>query len=533
MRKYIYILTIAVFALSLAGCDDDHINDGIDIPEGQYPGDNSGGGDGEGIPEGYFEVVFGSGTRAPITGQDGRIKDLLYILYNSTTNAYIKERHIKLADNQTWPVVIKDTLPKGVTYKAVFFGNVDKTLYPYTDQNGQTAYMDIVYNYNTSYDNGRIRMPNAEMPDDTEIYKTEVTFNYLSPKPRVLLQRATSNMYLGREYVTPDKMLGTLMDTMNVRITPSYKTLITDNSNTNLQTQVNNAVVINDPKYTDFGGYAYVRSVLYNYLKTFVSDYFYNVAYANDIKKKMCKVTFNDNDPSKFDYYMDRYVNIWHRDDVHSVVLKSSVYTLEADFPLQYAMKYTNNTESADVDDFKLQYKIRPGAFGSRDIVMKSFISTGLVFRQYILKAGAPDCIMIKNTQYPAYQLNDFFNINSHYLTESETNVVHRTNRRYKTQFHPRVLSLVSYSTTGALADPNRQVTLSVRLGDIPGFDAEMDKIKAAQWPTKDLTLFNNNIRATASNIVVTLPVMYLPSFTFSNFNLRGYWDHVDQNTYY
>lgn len=123
MKTALFITTSVLSIFLLAGCEKemDDISEpqpvpGEESPSEEIPTD---------IPDGYFVVSFSPGqsgnTRAAVTGSDGRVRHLRYIIYNSAGD-YVKEKIILQTSNPipTWPLAaVRDTLPKG-SYTAVF-----------------------------------------------------------------------------------------------------------------------------------------------------------------------------------------------------------------------------------------------------------------------------------------------------------------------------------------------------------------------------------------------------------------------------
>ena len=107
MRTTLFIATGILSLFLLAGCEKD-------IEEIQLPPTETS----ENVPEGYFVVSFSPGqddvTRAAVTGPDGRVRHLRYVIYKST-GEYVKEKVVLQPVNPvpTWPFsAVKDTPPK-------------------------------------------------------------------------------------------------------------------------------------------------------------------------------------------------------------------------------------------------------------------------------------------------------------------------------------------------------------------------------------------------------------------------------------
>ncbi len=110
MRRYIiYVLPIAMFAASIAGCSK---KESTPDPGKQHVGSQNN----PNVPEGYFVATFSAAasTRAEpdfgvVTGEDERVFDLRYLIYDDAGN-FVRERLIfddfdeDTDDTQDWPL---------------------------------------------------------------------------------------------------------------------------------------------------------------------------------------------------------------------------------------------------------------------------------------------------------------------------------------------------------------------------------------------------------------------------------------------
>jgi len=226
MKTKCTILSLLIL-LFLAGCeksydvypfvDDAGVNDEDTFTTGS-------------LPDGFFEVKFfasssGLQTKAPVTGLDTRVQHILCLIYKST-GEFVKQKNIWLPSQGTpsWPLpVIRDTLPDG-EYKAVFLGNVSKTLFPYQTSSEPLNYADVLTNYTTTYSDARIVLPPVEFSTNTEYYWANVTFSDAAPNPAVLLQRIIGELRLHRNFVDANDAINQLVQ--NILIQIDYKNII-------------------------------------------------------------------------------------------------------------------------------------------------------------------------------------------------------------------------------------------------------------------------------------------------------------------
>lgn len=220
--KVLFIDALILFSL-LIGCDKQESEDILDIPDEEVPVNTQ-------LPNGYFEVnfltsTFDSQTKIAIVGSDTRIQHIHYVIYKST-GEYVKEKTILIPSQgtPTWPLpVIRDTLPKG-SYKAVFLGNIEKTLFPYATASSPVNYEDILTNYKVSYNDARIILPPSEFTGNTEYYWDNATFSDTAPNPTILLERIIGLLRLHRNFVDTNNAINKL--TQNILREIDYENII-------------------------------------------------------------------------------------------------------------------------------------------------------------------------------------------------------------------------------------------------------------------------------------------------------------------
>ncbi len=212
--------------LFLVSCDKNEIDD-VRVADETETGNPV-----AGLPDGFFEVNFTTSpsfdrTKA-VTGPDGRVRHIRYIIYNDSTKQFVKEKAIltPLDPVPSWPFqVIRDTLPKG-KYRAVFLGNVEKTQFPYATPSSAQNYQEVLVNYQGKYDDARINLPPVEFSFNTEYYWANITFSDKSvdangdgaADANVLLQRIIGGADLSRNVIDAQPALNKLAENIRTQV---------------------------------------------------------------------------------------------------------------------------------------------------------------------------------------------------------------------------------------------------------------------------------------------------------------------------
>lgn len=175
-KQYILSAVVAAASLAFASCDKEEM-----YMEPQQPEQNGNGGfiinpeDTAGIvvPEGYGLVVFPgnrSQTRAsldPITGKSDRISSLRILIYKKDENGtfkYVNDEKVSVPNSATWPLSKSPTTVQEYgTYRAVFVGNMDATLF-----GNEEVLTGVGEGY--SYEDARIKLPSIERFNDTNLF---------------------------------------------------------------------------------------------------------------------------------------------------------------------------------------------------------------------------------------------------------------------------------------------------------------------------------------------------------------------------
>lgn len=206
MKHLAYILAFAFILAATASCDkDEPAAPTTPATENQ---DKSGATD-TSVPEGYFVARFATDTRAAVNEMNTRIQHLRYIIFKQADGTFVKEQTIAInRGGQQWPMgVITDTLPLG-SYKVVFLGNADNSLFTY-DGAGE---FDVLTGYTEGYSAARISLPPIEFTDNTEYYMAQAEFSNITPASVILLQRIVTNLELKRVFVDAETALDSLYE---------------------------------------------------------------------------------------------------------------------------------------------------------------------------------------------------------------------------------------------------------------------------------------------------------------------------------
>ena len=217
MRHYIYTLSAALSLTLLAGCSKDEPADG---QNGQQVGSSL---NKDTVPEGHFVATFSTiTTRAEtdfdaITGEDPRVFDLRYLIYDSLGH-FVKERLIfddfdeDTDDTQDWPLPsITDTLPIG-HYRAVFVTNTDPDLFKKgNDSISMSLPEDLLTDYKLGFDQARLNLPYLLGANDPDFFMDVIEFSHEDPAETVYLQRIVGVFKVYRSLVDVQEGLDSLV----------------------------------------------------------------------------------------------------------------------------------------------------------------------------------------------------------------------------------------------------------------------------------------------------------------------------------
>ena len=499
MRTTLFITTSILSLFLLAGCEKDTEEIQLTPTETE-----------ENVPEGYFVVSFSPGqddvTRAAVTGPDGRVRHLRYVIYKST-GEYIKEKVVLQPVNPvpTWPFsAVKDTLPKG-QYTAVFLANIEKTMFPIPGTGGSTSYAEVLTNYKTTLADARIVLPNAEFTDTSEYYWAKINFSDASPQPTVLLQRIINMLNLHRNFVDAQTALNQLEN--NIITQMKYDDLIQTTVNGALPGLLKTALdlgVVGNAVYAVVGGLDGAVNLVKNALLVPVTSALHALLLQQLTNQIGMALTGNANQQGAL-AGLGVLLNPWATNEAHTAIVTIRNFPKTMDFNLKIKDYYTG--------DQRFRYTFTGGSvYDEKDILIKGFNGTFDVRRINVIKQGLISGLVVDQIIDSSLLLNGAF-ID---ITDPIQAIV-ETNYRYKADYSFVDLGLKSYT---AQTDGNHSLTLSVRLGDIANLNGILTGISVLG------PLLNGVVKGLIGNIVVSVPIN-LPLLGVDNLTLSGSWSAV------
>lgn len=524
MKTKLLFFNILLLLLGQISCDRQEPEDIFNTPEENNSTEAQ-------LPEGYFEVNFitsSSDTRAkvPIIGQDTRVQHIQYIIYKES-GEYVKEKTILLPSQgtATWPLpVIRDTLPKG-NYKAVFVGNIEKTLFPYATTGSPVNYNEIFIDYKTTYSNARISIPPAEFSENTEYYRDTASFSDTSPNPAILLQRVIGMLRLHRNFVDTNEAVDKLEQ--NIVTEVGYRDII------------KGTLLGVEPDHSDGELYETLRPVLTNRLTgllTPVVDPLLNQLIV-DLAEPVTNTLYNqllDELTHQIELaleanasgneggfgYLGRMLNPW-------------AYGAEAIVTLDYFPKSINFDlavkESYPVDQ-KFKYSLKTDAGGTsseRYIAIKGLNGNYNVTRIDILAEDMVSGLVIDQVIDNQLLLpGEFVDI-----TDPVAALGEKSNRRYRSDYSFVDLYLKSYAQQ---TDGAHNLTLSTEIGNVANIDnvlnGSINTVKQLPVLGPIIGLLTNSlvnlILADIKAQTVSAPVN-LPLLGMDNMAVSGSWAPV------
>lgn len=495
MKIYFYICGLFALLL-LAGCDKDAEEGSLPAPE--TPGEQE-----QNVPEGYFVASFSSAlpdSRAAVSGTDSRVQHVRYIVYKST-GEFVKTRVVLLpGTTANWPLgTIRDTLPRG-SYKAVFLGNAEKTLFPYALPGVPVNYSEVLQNYTVNYSSARILLPNIEFKDNTEYYLAKADFSDSNPTPSILLQRIISLDNVHRNLVDAQTALNQLVNNIVTQV--GYRNILQNTVQGLLTTEIK-AVVgsqVSGAILGLLGGIdAVVNPIVANLVQP-VTDTLYNRLLKQLVNQIGSALNANQ-DQNGLLGVLGGLLNPWEAVDAHTAVVTINDFPKSIDFNLVVQEKYTglNNfrydfTSDAFLTQKCLYIKNFSGLFDIRKIhVIKEGLISGLLWNGIIDNSLILDGVFVD-------------------ITDPLSNTP-ATNRRYKADYSFVDLGLKSYTQQ---TDGNHSLTVSLQLLEIANIDGVLGGIPI-------LGTILNLILSPIKNITIAVP-LNLPLLGVDNLSLSGGW---------
>lgn len=458
------------------------------------------------VPEGYFVVSFNGflpESRAGIDKNDTRVQTLRYILYDAAGN-YVRERVILNTGGTAvkWPlpVTFRDTLPLG-SYRAVFLGNVEKTLFPYANSNATVNYSDVLLNYTAKYTDARIYLPNAEFKDNTEYYWANVTFSNGSNAPYVLLQRIIGMMNVHRNVVDAQTALNKLENNIVTQV--GYKNILKTTAQGILTTEVRKIVGNQVPELIllGLGGLDAVVNPVVAALVQPVTDTLYNRLLKGLTNQIGLALSANENQNGLLGV-LGELLNPWEFSQAHTAIVDIKDFPKSVDFDLMVKEKYTG------VHHFRYDFT-SDAFFAQKCLYIKGFSGQFNIRNVNVIKQGLVSGVVFDGIVDGPLLLNGTF-------VDIRDSLVYTpaVNRRYKADYSFVDLGLTSYQQQ---TDGNHSLTVSVQLLEIGNINGLLGGLSI-------LNTILNFVLNPIKNITVSTP-LNLPLLGVSNLKLSGGWN--------
>lgn len=497
MKTFILVWVGLLPLLLFAACEKEEL-----VPvETEKPAETPDDGGSGVVPEGYFVVTFSSEsgmTRTPVSGLDGRVRHLRYLVYNES-GAFVKEKEVLplTTGTTTWPLpAIRDTLPRGV-YTAVFLANTDKNLFPYPIAGGAQGVADVFFNYKGQMSDARIVLPNGPFPDTSEYYEAKVSFSPTTPNPYIVLQRIIGMFKVHRNFVDAQTALNQLVNNIVTQI--QYKNYI--------QTTVGGTapgslryLLKQIPALSLLD--ATVNAVA-DALLIPVTNALYDILLQQLVNQIGMALTGNTTQQGALSG-LGVLLNPWVGDSARTAIVSINNFPKSVDLNNNVIDYYSG------VNRFRFNFT-GGTVYDEKDILIRGFHGSFDVRRISAIRDGLISGFLIENTIDGPLLLNGAF-ID---ITDPVTANV-ETNRRYKADYSFLDLRLKSYTQQ---TDGNHSLTLNVKLGNIANIDGILGGIPL-------LGGILNLVLAPIKNITISVPVN-LPLLGVDNLSVSGSWSAV------
>lgn len=497
MKTFILVWVGLLPLLLFAACEKEEL-----VPvETEKPAETPDDGGSGVVPEGYFVVTFSpeSGmSRTPVSGLDGRVRHLRYLVYNES-GMFVKEKEVLplTSGTTTWPLpAIRDTLPKGV-YTAVFLANTDKNLFPYPVTGGGQGVADVLLNYKGQMSDARIVLPSGPFPDTSEYYEAKVSFSPTTPNPYIVLQRIIGMFKVHRNFVDAQTALNQLVNNIVTQI--QYKNYI--------QTTVGGTapgslryLLKQIPALSLLD--ATVNAVA-DALLIPVTNALYDILLQQLVNQIGMALTGNTTQQGALSG-LGVLLNPWVGDSARTAIVSINNFPKSVDLNNNVIDYYSG------VNRFRFNFT-GGTVYDEKDILIRGFHGSFDVRRISAIRDGLISGFLIENTIDGPLLLNGAF-ID---ITDPVTANV-ETNRRYKADYSFLDLRLKSYTQQ---TDGNHSLTLNVKLGNIANIDGILGGIPL-------LGGILNLVLAPIKNITISVPVN-LPLLGVDNLSVSGSWSAV------
>lgn len=459
----------------------------------------------ESVPEGYFVVTFGSGdgtTKAAVSGSDGRVRHLRYVLYTGD-GQYVKDRIVmQYADGvPSWPLpVLRDTLPKG-EYKAVFLANVEKSFFPY---GSPAVTQEVLLNYKTSYSAARIALPPAQFTDNTEYYMARADFSTSSAQPTVLLQRIIGLTKVHRNFIDAQTALNKL--TANIVAQVDYKNFIRTTVNAALPSALRTALdkgTVGNAIYTVVGGLDGLVNSLVGQLVEPLTDTLYNRLLRRLVNDVGTVLTGNA-DQTGMLAAVGVLLNPWALNEAQTAIVTIDNFPKTMDYGLTVYDKFPVGTR------FRFDFG-SASVYAQKDLLIRGLNGLFDIRQINVIKQGLVSGLVVDQTIDGGLVLNaSFIDI------KDPLQATIPANRRKKSDYSFADLTLASYTPQ---EDNQHKTTVSASVGQVGNLKTLLRGIPL-------IGSLLDGIILDIGNVTVVAPV-YLPALNVENLRLSGGWSAV------
>ncbi|MFR9164941.1 MAG: hypothetical protein ACLVKO_01475 [Dysgonomonas sp.] len=491
-----------LFALLFYGCtaEDDY---GFDINENGHPQPPV-----EEIPNDYFIVNFSTGRitgddmTKSVSGPDDRITHLKYIIYNAVTGDFVKEKIVFSAEDgiQNWPLQqIQDTLPKG-SYKAVFLGNVEKTLFPYALPSSPTNYSEVLSDYKSNYSNARIQLPNAPFSRTTEYYWANVEFSDQTPMPSVLLKRIINGARVKRDFVTAEAALDKLVE--NILTKGNYKNEIGAQVSIKLPGLLESSLGL----LAELGLVGRVVNSLVDVLVKPVTDALYNMLLKR-VTEEIGMALVGNSEKEQLLPYLGSLLNPWNKGSCDYAIVEVEDFPKSVDFDLNTREVFTGSNR------FKYEFPNK-GVDDEKYVVINTFNKPYKINNINAATSGLVSGLLVGGV-IDEWLLPGIFVDVKEPLVIDQTNL----NRRYKSDYSFADLNLKDHEGKGS-------INLKLRVGDV----GNIEKVINGALSNILFGLLGYLLKP-VTNIVMNIEVdvnLYLPGISETNLELTGSWSPIE-----
>jgi hypothetical protein len=467
------------------------------------------------IPEGYFEVVFTApaSTRAPIDGSDSRIQDLKYMVFKST-GEFVKERLIVKPGSGaiSWPLPeVRDTLPKG-SYKAVFLGNCETTLFPYATQGNAENFADVLSGYEAGYSAARITLPPAEFADNSEYYMANVTFSDASPKPYIELHRIISRVSMHRNLVDAQAALKSLVDNIIEQLKAGN---IVENQIRSILPGLIRPILDQGSIYViplgevDFyylvGGLDEAVNLVVDELVAPLADVLYPLLLDPLTSQLGAALTANTDQEGDLLGLVGALVNPWNVSNANAAIVTIDGFPKSIDFDL--AVKEYFPDGSNFVSTFP-----ENGLYEQKNVIVNSFSEEFVINEIKIVSGGLISGLVVDVVDGGLLLNGTFVNIATPLAVDTEAN------RMYGYNYSFLDLGLESYDIQ---TDGAQGLTVSTQLGNVAGGLGNV--LQGIQGLGPIISPILSKILTPLNNLQITLPIN-VPLLGIDNLSLSGEW---------